>query len=64
MLGFKASKQLVRKLIKKFYLQSIIKRKFKITINSSHKYPVVENKLNRAFTVTRENAALLLLKWH
>ena len=56
MLGFKASKQLVRKLIKKFYLQSIIKRKFKITINSSHKYPVVENKLNREFTVTRENA--------
>ena len=57
MLGFKASRQLVRKLMKKAYLQSIIKRKFKITTNSSHKYPVVENKLNRAFTVTRENAA-------
>ena len=57
MLGFKASRQLVRKLMKKAYLQSIIKRKFKITTNSSHKYPVVENKLNREFTVTRENAA-------
>lgn len=57
MLGFKASKQLVRKLMKKAYLQSIIKRKFKITTNSSHQYPVVENKLNREFTVVNENAA-------
>lgn len=57
MLGFKASKQLVRKLMKKSHLQSIIKRKFKITTNSSHKYAVVENKLNREFTVIKENTA-------
>lgn len=55
MLGFKASKQLVRKLMKRSFLQSIVKRKFKVTTDSSHKYPVVENKLNREFTVCREN---------
>ena len=57
MSGFKASKQLVRKLMKKAHLQSIVKRKFKITTNSSHKYTVVENKLNREFTVIKENTA-------
>lgn len=57
MLGFIVSKQLVRKLMKKELLQSIVKRKFKVTIDSSHKYPVVENKLNREFTVSRENQA-------
>ena len=56
-LGFKASKQLVRKLMKRAFLQSIVKRKFKVTTDSSHKYPVVENKLNREFTVGRENQA-------
>lgn len=59
MLGFKALKQLVIKLMKKSYLQSILKRKFKITTNSSHKYAVVENKLNREFTVIKENKACL-----
>lgn len=54
-LGFKASKQLVRKLMKRSFLQSIVKRKFKVTTDSSHKYPVVENKLNREFNVSREN---------
>lgn len=56
-LGFKASKQLVKKLMKRSFLQSIVKRKFKITTDSSHKYPVVENKLNREFNVSRENQA-------
>ena len=55
MLGYMASKQLVRKLMKKEFLQSIVKRKFKITTDSSHKYPIVENKLNREFTVSKEN---------
>jgi putative transposase len=55
MLKFTASRQLVRKLMKKEFLQSIIKRKFKITTDASHKYPVVENKLNREFTVAKEN---------
>lgn len=55
MLGFIASKELVRKLMKKEFLQSIVKRKFKVTTDSSHKYPVVENNLNREFTVSREN---------
>lgn len=56
-LGFKASKQLVRKLMKRAFLQSIVKRKFKVTTDSSHKYALVENKLNREFTVGRENQA-------
>lgn len=56
-LGFKASKQLVRKLMKKASLQSIIKRKFKITTDSSHKYPIVDNNLNRKFTVHRASEA-------
>lgn len=56
-LGFKASKQLVRKLMKRSFLQSIVKRKFKVTTDSSHKYPVVENKLNREFNVSRESQA-------
>lgn len=60
MLGYKVSKQLVRKLMKKSHLQSIVKRKFKITTNSSHKYAVVENKLNREFTVVKENTAWVL----
>lgn len=55
MLGFIASKQLVRKLMRKEFLQSIVKRKFKVTTDSSHKYPVVDNKLNKEFTVGREN---------
>lgn len=46
MLGFIVSKELVRKLMKKEFLQSIVKRKFKVTTDSSHKYPVVENNLN------------------
>ena len=48
---YTATKQLFSKLMKSAYLQSIIKRKFKITTNSSHRYLVVENILNRKFTV-------------
>lgn len=57
MLRFKASKQLVIKLMKRAFLQSIVKRKFKVTTDSSHKYPIVGNKLNREFNVSRENQA-------
>ena len=38
-------------------IRSIIKRKFKATTDSSHSYPVAENKLMRNFRVNRSNEA-------
>ncbi|MUV04667.1 IS3 family transposase [Flavobacterium rakeshii] len=54
-LGFHASEKLIRKLMKSASLESVFKRKFRITTNSSHKYPIVENKLQRSFQAHREN---------
>jgi putative transposase len=54
-LGIKASQPFVAKLMKMESLRSIIKKKFKITTDSSHKYAVVENKLNREFIVKEQN---------
>ncbi|MCX8534315.1 IS3 family transposase [Chryseobacterium sp. KC 927] len=51
MSGFKISRKLVAKLMRKENMQSIIKRKFKSTTDSSHHYPVVENVLRQEFTV-------------
>lgn len=51
----KVSKPLVAKLMKQHQLRSIIRKKYRITTDSSHKYPVVENKLNRAFTTQQPN---------
>ncbi|WP_394801814.1 IS3 family transposase [Chryseobacterium daecheongense] len=42
--GIKASRPFVAKLIKR--LKSIVKKKFKKTTNSSHRYPVVQSYLN------------------
>ncbi len=53
----KASKVLVAGIMKEMGLKSIIRKRYKVTTNSSHKYPVVENVLNRAFTVKKENMA-------
>lgn len=55
--GFHASEKLVRKLMKRASLQSVFKRKFKMTTDSSHNYPVAENRLDRKFIVIRENQA-------
>jgi putative transposase len=55
--GFHASEKLVRKLMKQASLQSVFKRKFKTTTDSSHSYPIAENRLDREFTVGRENEA-------
>lgn len=55
--GFHASEKLVKKLMKQTSLQSVFKRKFKTTTDSSHSYPVAENRLDREFTVKRENEA-------
>lgn len=55
--GIKASRVLVARLMKQEHLKSIIRKRYKVTTNSSHKYPVVENKLNREFTVKEKNMA-------
>jgi transposase InsO family protein len=57
MKGIKVSQPLVAKLMRREKIQSIIKKKFKVTTDSSHNYPVVENKLMREFTVEKSNVA-------
>ena len=56
MKGIQVSKVLVAKIMKRHHLKSIVRKRYKITTNSSHKYPVVANALNRNFTTTRPNA--------
>lgn len=53
--GFRASEKLIRKLMNRASLHSVFKRKYKTTTNSSHKYPVAENVLDRKFTVSNKN---------
>lgn len=55
MQGIKASQPLIAKLMRRESLRSIIRKKFKVTTNSSHKYPVVENKLMQNFSVSEYN---------
>ena len=57
MQGIKVSQVLVAKIMRKEHLKSIFKKKYKITTDSSHKYPVVENVLNRTFIFKEENRA-------
>ena len=51
--GLRVSRQRVARLMKRQNLQSIIRKKWVVTTDSRHHYPVVENKLNRDFNVTR-----------
>jgi putative transposase len=51
--GFHVSRRRVARLMKRQNLKSIIRKKWVITTDSRHNYPVVENKLNRDFNVTR-----------
>lgn len=55
MQGIDVSKVLVAKLMKEMGIKSIVRKRYKITTDSSHKYPVVENILNRSFAVEQEN---------
>jgi DNA-binding transcriptional regulator LsrR (DeoR family) len=50
-LDMKVSRPRVARLMKKARTRSIVKRKFSVTTDSEHKYPVIENKLNREFKV-------------
>lgn len=54
-LGFPASKPRVARLMKLNGIQSKIRKKWKVTTNSNHKYPIVSNKLNREFTTENPN---------
>ncbi len=46
-----ASRPRVARLMKQAQIRSIIKRKFVVTTDSKHNYPIVENKLDRNFKV-------------
>ncbi len=49
--GIIISRRRVARLMKKQNLRSIIRKKYVVTTDSKHNYPVVENKLNRDFHV-------------
>ena len=54
-LGFQDSKPRVARTMKSNGIQSKIRKKWKVTTNSNHKYPIVANKLNREFTTENPN---------
>lgn len=49
------SKVLVAKIMKQNNIRSIVTKRYKVTTDSSHKYPVAENVLNRNFTTKEQN---------
>jgi len=51
-LGYQISRITVAKYMRELGLRSKLSKKFKVTTNSKHNYLVVENILNRVFTVT------------
>lgn len=55
MQNIKASEVLVVKLMRANAIKSIIRKKYVITTDSKHKYPVVCNKLNQQFEVKEQN---------
>ena len=53
--GFMVSRKRVAKLMREESLQSKIRKQWKVTTNSSHRYPVAPNLLAQNFTVSRAN---------
>ena len=47
--GIDVSKKRVSNLMKKHNLRSIVKKKYKVTTDSNHRYPIVQNRLKRNF---------------
>ncbi len=47
--GIKVSRPRVARLMQKAKIRSIIKRKFRVTTDSAHKFSIMENKLGRGF---------------
>ncbi len=52
--GFKASRPRVARLMRHSRIKSVHARRFVVTTNSKHKYPVIENKLDRHFSVNEK----------
>jgi transposase InsO family protein len=55
MKGIQVSQPLVAKLMKIEQISSIVRKKYRVTTNSSHHFAIVENKLNRKFEVEAKN---------
>lgn len=53
--GFNASRPRVARLMKQNSIRAVHARKFVVTTDSKHAYPVVENKLDRNFTAERKS---------
>jgi len=53
--GIKCGKKRVERLMQELDIQSIQKRKFKVTTNSQHELPVADNILKREFDVDKPN---------
>ena len=53
--GFKASKPRVAKLMRLAGLKSKVRKKYRITTDSNHKYPIAKNLLKRDFNPDRMN---------
>ena len=49
----KVSRSLIARVMRKYGFRSVHKKKFKVTTDSKHTYPVSENMLNRDFTADR-----------
>ena len=49
------SKKRVARLMKHHEIQAITHRRYRVTTDSNHQYPVADNRLNRDFTVYRSN---------
>ena len=49
----KVSRSLIARVMRKYGFRSVHKKKFKVTTDSRHSYPVSENVLNRNFTAER-----------
>ena len=58
-LGDKLSRITVAKYMNQLGLRSKLSKKFKVTTNSKHKYLIVPNILNRAFSVTEPSKVLV-----
>lgn len=54
--GFKVSRPRVARLMKQSSIRAVHAKKFVVTTDSKHKYPVVENKLNRNFSSVQDKA--------
>jgi putative transposase len=57
--GYKVSRPRVARLMKQNKIRAIQKKKYVVTTDSKHNYPVVENKLDRNFSTSREAEVLV-----